>query len=49
MDALGRIPTAGDEFEADGLSAKVLKMNGKRVENLRVVKLAPAEDEEEEE
>ena len=39
---LFRSPTAGDEFEADGLSAKVLKMNGKRVENLRVIKLAPA-------
>ncbi|MBQ8380546.1 MAG: HlyC/CorC family transporter [Clostridia bacterium] len=49
MDALGRIPTAGDEFEADGLSAKVLKMNGKRIENLRVVKLAPVEEDEDEE
>ena len=46
MDALGRIPTEGDEFEADGLHAKVLKMNGKRIENLRVIKIAPKEDEE---
>ena len=48
IDALARIPLEGDEFEADGLSAKVLKMNGKRIENLHVVKLA-VEDEEDEE
>ena len=49
MDALGRIPTEGDEFEADGLHARVLKMNGKRIENLRVIKLNPPEEETEEE
>lgn len=48
MDVLGRIPVAGDVFEADGLSAKVLKMNGKRIENLKLVKL-PREDDEEDE
>lgn len=49
MDNLGRIPVEGDTFEADGLSAKVLKMNGRRVENLSITKLAPVEDEDEKE
>ena len=49
MDALARIPAEGDEFEADGLSAKVLKMNGRRIENLHIVKLAPPEEEEDDE
>lgn len=48
IDALARIPLEGDEFEADGLAAKVLKMNGKRIENLHIVKLA-VEDEEDDE
>jgi len=48
MDALARIPTEGDTFEADGLSATVLKMNGKRIDNLRIIKLAPEEEAEEE-
>ena len=39
---------SGDEFEADGLAAKVLKMNGKRIENLHIVKLV-IEDEEDDE
>ena len=47
MAVLGRIPTEGDSFEADGLSAKVLKMNGRRIENLHIIKLQPEEDEEE--
>jgi len=49
MDALGRIPVAGDQFEADGLQAKVLKMNGRRIDNLMVIKLEPEEDDEEKE
>lgn len=48
MDVLGRIPVMGDVFEADGLSAKVLKMNGKRIENLKLVKLPKEEAEEDE-
>ncbi len=46
MEILERIPSAGDEFEADGLHAKVLKMNGRRIDNLHIIKLA-TEDEEE--
>ena len=49
MDVLSRIPVVGDEFEADGLSAKVLTMNGKRIGNLKIVKLAPEEENEEDE
>ena len=49
MDALARIPVVGDEFEADGLEAKVLTMNGRRIGNLKIVKLVYEEDEEENE
>ncbi len=48
MDALGRIPQEGDTFEADGLTATVLKMNGKRIDHIRLVKLVPEEVTEEE-
>lgn len=49
MNVLSRIPMVGDEFEADGLFAKVLTMNGKRIGNLKIVKLAPEEETEEDE
>ena len=49
MENLCRIPSEGDEFEANGLHAKVLKMNGKRIENLHIVKLAPEGEENGEE
>jgi CBS domain containing-hemolysin-like protein len=45
MDVLMRIPAAGDEVDADGLHARVLKMNGRRIENMKIVKL-PSEDED---
>lgn len=50
MTALGRIPELGDEFESDGLSATVLEMNGRTIENLRIVdiRLSPEEEEERE-
>lgn len=47
MNALGRIPAAGDKFEANNLSATVIKMNGKRIDNIRLVKLEVPTDEEE--
>ena len=47
MNALGRIPSAGDKFEKDGLSATVLKMNGRRIDNIRLVKLAVESEEDE--
>lgn len=36
MTVLGRIPAEGDTFESSGLSVKVLKMDGKRIENVHV-------------
>lgn len=46
MEVLERIPAVGDEFEADGLHARVLKMNGRRIENIHIIKLAPEEEDE---
>ncbi len=46
MTALGRIPTEGDTFEASGLQVEVLKMDGKRVENIHVLDVRENEDEE---
>ena len=50
MTALGKIPEKGDEFESDGLSATVLEMSGRTIENLRIVdiRLTPEEEEERE-
>lgn len=45
--ALGRIPQEEDTFESTGLQVKVLKMDGKRVENVHVVDIRPIEEEEE--
>lgn len=49
MQVLGRIPCEGDEFEASGLSVKVLKMNGRRIENVHITDIRPSEDESEDE
>lgn len=48
MTVLGRLPVEGDTFEADGLAAKVMRMNGRRIENLHVFKLSPEQEEQEE-
>lgn len=37
MEKLEKIPSEGDSFEFDGLFVEVLKMNGKRVEQVKVV------------
>ncbi len=47
MTALGKIPEKGDEFESDGLSATVLEMNGRTIENLRIVDIRLSAEEEE--
>ena len=49
IDVLARIPCVGDTFRADGLVATVLKMNGRRLENLKLRKLTEEELAEEEE
>lgn len=46
MTALGRIPQENDSFEQFGLSVKVLKMNGRRIENLHVTDIRESEEDE---
>ncbi|MBQ2793589.1 MAG: HlyC/CorC family transporter [Clostridia bacterium] len=48
MDILGRIPEEGDSFEALGLTVKVLKMDGRRIEDLHILDSRESESEEEE-
>ena len=48
MTNLGRIPAEGDTFESSGLKVSVLKMDGKRVENLHVSDMRENEEETEE-
>ena len=48
MDTLGRIPEEGDSFESLGLTVKVLKMDGRRIEDLHVVDNRESESNEEE-
>ena len=47
MQVLGRIPQENDEFEAVGLAVKVLKMNGRRIENVHITDVRVLEDDEE--
>ncbi len=49
MTALGRIPAEGDTFIEKGLSVEVMKMDGKRVENIHVLDIRCDEDEDEDE
>ena len=37
MDILGKIPEEGDSFESNGLAVEVLKMEGRRIDQLRIV------------
>ena len=48
MDTLGRSPEEGDSFEALGLTVKVLKMDGRRIEDLHVLDNRESESDEEE-
>ncbi len=48
MQVLGRIPQENDEFVASGLSVKVLKMNGRRIENVHLTDIRTSEDDEDE-
>ncbi len=49
MKELGRIPQENDSFEALGLGVKVLKMNGRRVENLHITDNRENDEDEEDE
>ena len=48
MTILGRIPQEGDSFEQYGLAVNVLKMNGRRIENLHITDVRVDEEEEKE-
>ena len=45
MDTLGRIPEEGDSFESDGLVLKVLKMDGRRIQDLHILDNRESEEE----
>ncbi len=49
MDILGRIPAESDSFEQHGLTAKVLKMDGKRIEDLHILDNRASEEDGEDE
>lgn len=46
MESLGRIPVKGDAFESQGVNVKVLKMTGKRIDKVHVVRILEVEDED---
>jgi Mg2+/Co2+ transporter CorC len=45
MAALGRVPVVGDVVEAEGWELKVLDMDGRRVDRLRLTQVAVPEEE----
>ena len=47
MSHIGRVPTVGERFEIDGLSVEILDAERRRVNKVRIHKLAAAEDTEE--
>ena len=47
MSILDRIPEEGDSFEELGLTVRVLKMDGRRIEDLHILDNRHPEDEEE--
>lgn len=47
MEVLEKIPSEGDTFENDGLQVRVLKMTGKRIEQVEIIRIPPAEENEE--
>ena len=49
MNILDRIPEEGDSFEELGLTVKVLKMDGRRIEDLHILDNRSTESEDEEE
>ena len=49
MKELDRIPEEGDSFEALGLTVKVLKMDGRRIENIHILDNRTTESDEDEE
>ncbi len=48
MTVLEKIPEEGDSFEHMGLKVDVIKMDGRRIETLRIIDERPSDDEDEE-
>ncbi len=48
MDILEKIPEEGDTFEDAGLTVKVLKMDGRRIENLSIIDNRESDEEDDE-
>lgn len=48
MTALGKIPQENDTFENSGLQVKVLKMDGKRIENIHVLDIRKSDEDDDE-
>ena len=46
MEVLGKVPEEGDSFDALGLTVKVLKMDGRRIEDLHILDNRTEEGEE---
>ena len=46
MEALGKIPEVGDNFEEFGLAVEVLEMDGRRVESVHVLDKRQSDDDE---
>ena len=49
MSVLGRIPEEGDSFEALGLTVRVIKMDGRRIEKLHVLDSREKDEDDEDE
>ena len=49
MKILDRIPEEGDSFEEQGLTVRVLKMDGRRIENIHILNNRTTESDEDEE
>ncbi|MBO4352792.1 MAG: HlyC/CorC family transporter, partial [Eggerthellaceae bacterium] len=48
LDTLETVPKVGDEFEIDGFTFKVLFMRRRRIQSMRVKRVAPTSGEPEE-
>lgn len=45
MDVLGKVPEEGDSFEYEGLTLRVLKMDGRRIQDLHILDSREKEEE----
>ena len=48
MEVLEKIPSTDDTFESDGLKVRVMKMTGKRIEQVEIIRLTETESDSEE-